>query len=386
MPAATTFQRVRRAGPRLSTAAVQRMQDLPWFAALSAEQRSWVGLVVQSGLAAFVNWLRDPTQPAVAEPAIFSAAPRELARAVTLQQTVALIRMTVDVLEEAVPSLAAPGDADRLEQAVLRYSREVAFAAAEVYAAAAEERGAWDARLEASVVEALVRGDIGEVVQSRATSLGWTKPEWVRVLVGEVPAEPEPAVAELRAAARHAGQCLLVGDSGDRLVLVLGGSGPHVNSLRQASTAFGPGPVVLGPVAADLVGAAGALREALAALAAVAAWPGAPRPVAAGELLAERAILGDPDAHRRLMEEVSIPLGAAGRDLLATVSAYLDGGSSVEATARELFLHPNTVRYRLRRVSEVIGYDVTQPRPALAVRLALVLGRARVTDPSGGPL
>ena len=45
-----------------------------------------------------------------------------------------------------------------LRDAVLRYSREIAFAAARVYAGVAEIRGAWDARLEALVVDVLVRG------------------------------------------------------------------------------------------------------------------------------------------------------------------------------------------------------------------------------------
>ena len=34
---------------------------------------------------------------------------------------------------------------------------------------------------------------------------------------------------------------------------------------------------------------------------------------------------------------------------------YLEQGNSLEATARLLFVHPNTVRYRLRRVSELTG-------------------------------
>ena len=63
--------------------------------------------------------------------------------------------------------------------------------------------------------------------------------------------------------------------------------------------------------------------------------------------------------------------------LLRTAAAFLDGGSSVEATGRALFLHPNTVRYRLRKVSDTIGYDVTTPRDAQVIRVALVLGRTR---------
>ena len=115
-------------------------------------------------LNAFV--LADNPPPFRAQPAalpapeVFAVAPRELARSVTLKQTVHLIRVVVGVIEGEVPQLAAPGDRARLAEQVLRYSREIAFAAAEVYAAAAEARGAWDARVEAGVVEALVRGKV----------------------------------------------------------------------------------------------------------------------------------------------------------------------------------------------------------------------------------
>ena len=41
----------------LSTAATGRMSsDLPWFDDLSAEDRSWVGLIVQAGIRGFVDW------------------------------------------------------------------------------------------------------------------------------------------------------------------------------------------------------------------------------------------------------------------------------------------------------------------------------------------
>lgn len=352
------------------------MESLPWFAALSAEQRSWVGLVVQSGLASFAGWFRDTSGPPTADVAIFAAAPREMARAVTLQQTVQLIRATVEVLEEAVPTLAGPGEAALLERAVLRYSREVAFAAAEVYAAAAEERGAWDARLEASVVEALARGDVGEAVQSRAASLGWGRPEWVLAVAGDAPVSAaDSAVAELRTAARHTSLSLLVGDHGGRLLVVVGGSGGQDVAVAQVVAAFGSGPVVTGPVVEDLVAAAGSVREALSGLDAVAAWPGAPRPVPAQALLAERVVLGDADARRRLLEETYNTLAAAGGDLLETAAAYLDAGGSVEGTARALFLHPNTVRYRLRKVTDLLGLDLSQPRDAQVTRVALTLGR-----------
>jgi len=373
----STSQRFRRATARLTTDAVTRMGALPWFAALPPEERSFVGLVVQTGLDEFATWLRDTSRPPKADPAIFSAAPRALARAVSLQQTVQLIRVSVAVLESAIPSIASnPAEADALEHAVLRYSREVAFAAADVYAAAAEERGAWDARTEASVVDALLRGDVGEAVLTRAGSLGWGRPEWVCVLAGTMPDLDDAGVPDLRAAARRTGLCLLVGEYGGRLIVVVGGAGPHARAVEQAVTAFPPGPVVLGPVVTELAAVVAPIAEALSALSAVPAWPGAPRPVDSALLLGERAVLGDGRARQRLRVEIYEPLLAAGSDLLMTAATYLEAGGAVESTARALFLHPNTVRYRLRRIAEVCHRDLTTARDAQEVRLAVVVGRA----------
>ena len=47
-----------------------------------------------------------------------------------------------------------------------------------------------------------------------------------------------------------------------------------------------------------------------------------------------------------------------------------------------LFVHPNTVRYRLRRVAEVTGYAPADPRHALTLRLALALGRLADAQPA----
>ena len=48
---------LRSSSGALSTAATARMAtDLPWFDDLSAEDRSWVGLIVQAGIRGFVEW------------------------------------------------------------------------------------------------------------------------------------------------------------------------------------------------------------------------------------------------------------------------------------------------------------------------------------------
>jgi hypothetical protein len=354
------------------------MDSLPWFTALPAAQRADVGLVVQAGIGAFTGWLKDASTEPAPVPDVFGAAPRDLTRAVSLKQTVQLIRVVVGVLEAQVPRLASPGEEQDLREAVLRYSREIAFAAAEVYAAAAEARGAWDARLEAGVVEALVRDQVGDLTLSRAGSLGWGRPAWTTALAASAPAGAiEPRLEHLRGHARHSGLFVLTGEAGGGLLVVVGGSGKPEAAVKQIAAELPDGPVVVGPVVADLAQAAACVKEALAGLAAVTAWPGAPRPVLAADLLAERAILGDDSARSRLLEEVYGPLASAGGDLLVTASAFLESGSSLEGTARTLYVHANTVRYRLRKVEELVALDLADARDAQVARVAFVIGRTR---------
>jgi DNA-binding PucR family transcriptional regulator len=73
--------------------------------------------------------------------------------------------------------------------------------------------------------------------------------------------------------------------------------------------------------------------------------------------------------------------------MLETVTAYFDHGGSIEGTARALFVHPNTVRYRLRRAAEVTGLSPSAPRDAYTYRLALTLGRLAAPEAAtaGGP-
>ena len=369
----------------LASAAIARMDEvLPWYRAMPAENRSWVNLVAQAGVAAFVEWFRQPDAPQAISADVFGTAPRELTRSVTLQQTVELVRVVIAVVEEQIEQIA-PGDEAEVREAVLRYSREIAFAAAQVYAEAAEARGAWDARLESLVVDALLRGEADDSLRSRAAALGWGSHDSVVVVVGNTPdAEPEAVVDEIRRVARAAHLDVLTGVQGDRLVAILGGDVDPVRTTKLLVAQFGPGPVVVGPAVADLLAAGGSAAAAVAGLMAAPAWPDAPRPVQADDLLPERALAGDDLARERLVQEIYRPLQSTGTALVETLSAFLEQTSSLEATARVLFVHPNPVRYRLRRVTEVCGYAPADPRQALTLRMALALGRladARLAAP-----
>ena len=97
--------------------------------------------------------------------------------------------------------------------------------------------------------------------------------------------------------------------------------------------------------------------------------------MSADELLPERALDGDTDARAGLVTQVYEPLLAGGSALVDTLTTYLEQGSSLEATARMLFVHANTVRYRLRRVTELTGYSPSDGRDGFTLWIAVALGR-----------
>lgn len=381
---AETLAWLRTISGELSTQTLKRLEDtLPWYGDMPPSRRSAVGLVAQAGITSFISWFDDPRSTPWIAADVFGAAPRELLRSVSLQQTLQLIRVTVEVVEERVKDGGEP-----LREAILLYSREIAFAAADVYARAAEARGLWDARLEALVVDSILSGEYDDELPSRIAALGWHGHGEVAVLVGTAPKQLD--VDHLRRAARHMQADVLIGVQGNRLVLVIGRADPEAREgddtvgtaaalsfleiATQLEPQFGAGHLVLGHEVPNLVDASKSAKAALAGFAVARSWRHAPRPVHADDLLPERALAGDPLARATLIHRIYRPLHAHSTELLTTLWSYLDNGRSLEATARELFVHPNTVRYRLKRVSDVIGYDATGAREALILQSALIVG------------
>ena len=403
---AETLVWLRQIAGELATATLKRLEDtLPWYRDMPPGRRSSVGLVAQAGIRSFISWYEDPASTPWIAADVFGTAPRELLRSVSLQQTLQLIRATVEVVEQRI----ATSTDQSLREPILLYSREIAFAAADVYARAAEARGLWDARLEALVVDSILSGEADDALPSRIAALGWHGHGEVAVLVGTTPRLLD--VDQLRRTARHLASDVLIGVQGSRLVLVIGRSDEakaaitpaqedapdeaEADDARTASTgdaapppeltfldiatglesAFGPGPVVLGDTVPDLVAASRSARAALAGFAVARAVRHAPRPVSANDLLPERALAGDPLARTTLVSRIHAPLkDHHSPELLVTLWAYLDNGRSLEATARELYVHPNTVRYRLKRVTELLGWDPTGAREAFVLHAALILG------------
>ncbi|MGE2715939.1 PucR family transcriptional regulator [Mycolicibacterium litorale] len=389
----SVLRRLKQYSGRLATEAVASMQDrLPFFAGLEASQRASVHLVVQTAVVNFVEWMRNPQSNVSYTAQAFEVVPQDLTRRIALRQTVEMVRTTMEFFEEAVPLLARSEEqVTALTAGILRYSRDLAFAAASAYADAAEARGAWDTRMEANVVDAVVRGDVGPELQSQAATLNWDATAPATVIVGlPHPDRIDLASDDVRDVVTRNDRAALSDVHGTWLVAIVSGPlSPTDRFLKEMLVAFADGPVVVGPTAPTLSAAHLSATEAIAGMNAVAGWSGAPRPVSARELLPERALLGDATAVAALEAEVMRPLGDAGPALTETLDAYLDAGGAIEACARQLFVHPNTVRYRLKRIADFTGRDPTLPRDAYVLRVAATVGRlnrqAAQSSRSSGP-
>ena len=362
----------------LATAAISRMEEeLPWYSALRAEDRSWVNLVAQRGIAAFVEWFAHPGERPQVTTGVFGNAPRELTRSISLEQTVELVRLTISIVESHVTELKTLNDdaASDIERAILIYSREIAFAIAVVYAKAAEERGSWDARLEALIIDGLLRSEPDASALSRISALGWRGHTPIVVVVGTPDSDESgaaSAISALRKAAKKRNIDLIAAIAGDRMIAILGGVADPLAVVTSLTSAFGQGPIVIGDSVDSLMEVHESAQSALAAFQVINAWPSAPRPVQADDLLAERALTGEIRAKRRLIEKVYAPL-SGNPDLLATAEA-LANHSGIESASRALYVHANTIRYRVRRIIELTGYSPTEPREAFVLNMAIRLG------------
>jgi DNA-binding PucR family transcriptional regulator len=384
------LRRLKQYSGRLATEAVSAMQErLPFFAELEASQRASVQLVVQTAVVNFVEWMQDPHSNVRYTAQAFELVPQDLTRRIALRQSVDMVRVTMEFFEEVVPLLARSEEQlTALTVGILKYSRDLAFSFASAYADAAEARGTWDSRMEASVVDAVVRGDTGPELLSRAATLNWDTTAPATVVVGnpapgrDSSADSERASQRVRDVAARHGRAALTDVHGTWLVAIVSGHlSPTDKFLGDLLQAFSDGPVVIGPTAPMLTAAYHSASEAISGMNAVAGWSGAPRPVLARELLPERALMGDASAIVALHTDVMRPLADAGPTLIETLDAYLDCGGAIEACARKLFVHPNTVRYRLKRITDFTGRDPTQPRDAYVLRVAATVGQLNYPTP-----
>ncbi|MBN9109350.1 MAG: helix-turn-helix domain-containing protein [Pseudonocardia sp.] len=91
------------------------------------------------------------------------------------------------------------------------------------------------------------------------------------------------------------------------------------------------------------------------------------------------AVLSDHELGDLLVARYVEPLeaqGEAGRTVLATVALYLENDSRLEITAKQLWVHVNTVRYRITRFQETTGASLKSTSDLVEVWWALARRRA----------
>ncbi|HEV7863847.1 MAG TPA: helix-turn-helix domain-containing protein, partial [Acidimicrobiia bacterium] len=124
-------------------------------------------------------------------------------------------------------------------------------------------------------------------------------------------------------------------------------------------------------------GAAGAARSYAEARQAVVFAEGLDRPVVRHEDLGLFSLLadgGDPRPMAALVVEWLGPLLATPK-LLSTLAAYLDAGAAQQASADALGVHVSTLKYRLGRIEEVTGRDLSAPDVRFQLQVALAVHR-----------
>ncbi|HEY1620611.1 MAG TPA: helix-turn-helix domain-containing protein [Streptosporangiaceae bacterium] len=282
-------------------------------------------------------------------------------------------------------------------EAVFWYMDELAASCSAGYAEAKAELAGETSQLRRRLLDLLTSGPAPPfpAVASLAQSAGWPLPRRVAAValtpgaVGNQGPLPPDVLADLTRRA----PCLLIADPDGpgrrrQLAAVLRGWLRPVG--HPGAAAPPPGRLAAVGPAVPLTGASGSLRWAVQALALarrglVGGGSGAGE---AGEIiwcedhLPTLVLLADADLAATLSREALAPLrrlrdGQADR-LARTLLAWLESAGDANAAARRLHVHPQTIRYRLRQVSELFGEALHDPddrfRLLLALRVRGLLG------------
>lgn len=274
---------------------------------------------------------------------------------------------------------------------------DVTEAVHEGYVAGAERPSADRGRARADLLDDILHGRHARVggLPEYCAALGFRLPESATLVVLRQGASPDPVTAEtltaLGAAAGVGPADLLVRASSGRGVALLpageggagDGGGPDGLVAHLAARGW-RGVVIVGRPAAALPRT---FRLAEDALAAAPEWAfPAHGCLDAGDAELLAVLHARPEAAPdRMVAELLGELVEADHDrLLAGLEAYVVTGSALGA-ARRLELHPQTLRYRLRRVAQITGRDPRLPWNRFAFEIALATRAAWVTRRAGVP-
>ncbi|MGC5053404.1 PucR family transcriptional regulator [Micromonospora sp. DT48] len=259
-----------------------------------------------------------------------------------------------------------------LSDAVSAYVAELAAASTDGYALQLREQaGEVDRRRQ--LAELLLRGDgMPSAVESAAARIGW--PDLDAVVPVLLPLD------QARDVRFRYGPDGLVVERGRDAVLLLR-SGPRAARVALTEALAGRRAVVGPELGWPQVPAAVRLAELTAGLVGPRAAP-----VFVDDHLVTLTLRGEQRALAVLTARRLAPLArlrpAQRENLLATLHAWLRHWGSRAEVATELFVHPQTVSYRLKRLRELYGADLDDP--AARFELLVVLTNQLTVDAGRG--
>ncbi len=156
---------------------------------------------------------------------------------------------------------------------------------------------------------------------------------------------------------------------------------PSEQALEKICSVFAPSkkPICVSSLVEGVSEISSELTATLASIAVAPAVKHLPQIIHTDDVLPERALIGDSTAFNTLYNKVYQSLAPYSNDdpTLETIDMFLRFGGALDQTAHELNVHPNTVRYRLRKVAQTTGWDATDPRAAYVLQTAITIGRIR---------
>ena len=278
--------------------------------------------------------------------------------------TLRAISRTVDV------SRLAPDVILALGESLFAYIDELSAASAQGYALEQSERAGEHQRRRGEVLEMILRGETETGVQRAATALGWHLPDVVVVAT-----LPSSRLEGVRAAL---GPDALVAERGTEVAVILPfGSRPA--RTRELNRALRGRHAVIGP-ARPWQQAAESLHLAVSAGAHGLGDPVGEDdpPVWVEDHLAELIVQAEPlataDLARRRLAPLDAVRPAVRARLAETLLAWLRHQGQRAPIAAELFVHQQTVGYRVGQLKELFGEALDDPETRFELELVLRAG------------
>ena len=286
------------------------------------------------------------------------------------------------------------GDADvfaRLGESIFRYLDELAAACSAGYAEARAEFAGEAERLRHRLLDLLVADPPTppETIAGLAATIGWPLPRRVVAVALAAPASscsgslaPLPPDVLVDLAGRE--PCLLMPDPdgpGRRRQLDDGLRKWRVTTPPEGAAAPERCLAAIGP-AVPLARASASLRWARRALSLAPRNPAgqaADGIVRCDEQLPALVLLADAELARLLSGQTLAPLRGLRPEqadrLAETLLAWLESADNAGLAASRLHVHPQTVRYRLRQLTELFGDRLNDPDARFGLQVALRVRR-----------